>query len=90
MDETLEKFSSLDKEVWAKVFYMEKSTVLAKVYLREKEVIIDDSKAEFDGKVYVQAHTFFNNHTKSCTTRQICHDFNQKIIDGCRFFLELD
>ena len=30
---------------------MEKSTVLAKIYLREKEVIIDDSKAEFDGKV---------------------------------------
>ena len=44
----------MDKEVWAKVFYMEKSTVLAKVYLREKEVIIDDSKAEFDGKVCVK------------------------------------
>lgn len=51
LDETLEKFGDLDTDVWAKVFYLEKSTVLAKVYLREKEVIIDDSKADFDGKV---------------------------------------
>ena len=51
LDETLEKFNELDTDVWAKVFYLEKSTVLAKVYLREKEIIIDDSKADFDGKV---------------------------------------
>lgn len=51
LDETLEKFPDVEMEVWSKIFYTEKNQVIGKLYIREKEVIIDDSTAPFEGKV---------------------------------------
>ncbi len=53
LDETRQKLTSLDGNVWGKVYYMEKSNVLAKVYLKDTEFIVDNSPQAYDGKVYV-------------------------------------
>jgi hypothetical protein len=51
LDETLEKFPDLEVSVWGKVAYMEKNQVIGKIYILEKEIIIDDSSAKYEGKV---------------------------------------
>ena len=45
------RFGNLSTQIWAKVHYMEKNQVVAKVYLRDWEVIMDDSEQEYDGIV---------------------------------------
>jgi hypothetical protein len=45
------RFSSLSTQIWAKVHYMEKNQVVAKVYLRDPEVIMDNSCQKYDGNV---------------------------------------
>ncbi len=49
--ETLAKLPDLEADIWAKVFYMERGHNIAKLYLREREVIIDNTRQEYDGYV---------------------------------------
>lgn len=45
------KLPDLEEDIWAKVFYMERGHNIAKLYLREHEVIIDNTKQDYDGYV---------------------------------------
>ena len=51
MQETLVKLPDLETDIWAKVFYMERGHNIAKLYLREHNIIIDNSKQDYDGYV---------------------------------------
>ena len=49
--DTLPKMSKLGKELWAKIFLMEKNDIIGKFYLNAAEVVIDDSSVEYTGSV---------------------------------------
>ena len=51
LEETIAKLKDLEHDIWAKVFYMERGHNIAKLYLRESEVIMDNSRADYDGYV---------------------------------------
>ena len=50
--ESLVRLPEIEPDIWAKIYYMERSQVIAKLYLREKDIIIDNSTQEYDGFVY--------------------------------------
>jgi len=50
VQQVLEKMNDLDPDVWCKLFYMEYDRQIAKFYLCDKEVVIDGSSDEFDGR----------------------------------------
>ena len=52
LDETTIKLSTLSVEIWGKVYYMEKNAIMGKVYLRDWDIIMDDSNQPYDGQVY--------------------------------------
>ena len=49
--ESLAKFQGVDANVWGKIYYFEKSEMVEKVYVRDPEVIIDDSPQQYNGRV---------------------------------------
>lgn len=53
LDETLDRLVSLSTDIWSKLYFMEKNYISGKVYIREWEVVLDDSDADYDGLVYV-------------------------------------
>lgn len=43
------RFPGLSKEIWAKGIYIEKNKVIAKVYMRDAEITINNSEQMYDG-----------------------------------------
>jgi hypothetical protein len=50
LQQVLDRYHDLDPDVWCKMFYMEYDRPVAKFYICDKEVYIDGSYEEFDGK----------------------------------------
>jgi len=41
----------LGKELWAKIFLMEKNDIIGKFYMNTAELVIDDSSEHYTGSV---------------------------------------
>ena len=64
LDETTIKLSTLSVEIWGKVYYMEKNAIMGKVYLRDWDIIMDNSSEPYDGRMSVLT-SFTLNATQS-------------------------
>jgi len=49
--DTLPKVSNLKRELWAKIFLLEKNEIVGKFYVRDWELQMDDSSDEYTGSV---------------------------------------
>lgn len=49
--DTLPKMAKLNTELYAKIFVMEKNEITAKFYVRDPEIIMDDSSELYTGTV---------------------------------------
>ncbi|KAK2160204.1 hypothetical protein LSH36_138g08011 [Paralvinella palmiformis] len=59
--DSIERFPDLNQQIWAKMFYMEKSDLIGKVYLRDWKVIVNNSKAEYIESVIGLNYKAFDN-----------------------------
>ena len=53
MSKVLSSLHTLEPGTWVKIIYMEKGTQVAKVYVEDTSVIVDGSRAEYDGNRWV-------------------------------------
>ncbi|KAL4217849.1 hypothetical protein ACF0H5_022588 [Mactra antiquata] len=84
LKQVLDRYNELDPDVWCKVFYMEYDQPVAKFYVCDKEITVDGSMTEFNGR-HIGLGAFNNPNRDEITNR-----IRSFIGKGIRFNKESD
>ena len=84
IEEVMEKWNTIDDQIWGKVILMEKNSRVGKVFLNRSEIVVTNEDSGFDitGKIGLRG---FDNKMRDYETNTIL----KKLGKGCKIWMDL-
>ncbi|ESO07179.1 hypothetical protein HELRODRAFT_170489 [Helobdella robusta] len=68
LQESLVKMNTLQRDIWCKIYLMEKNAIVGKLYVKDKEVLLDDSNNNYTGThVGINSQSFDHLQDSDCS-----------------------